>query len=277
MTIAAGVLCSDGIVICSDTQITESYSKYDRPKIWQEGNYLLVTGSGTSDFMKMAFDKLSASLKTAYPENPSDAREIIENLIRSIYEEHILPFSQSNHYAAAHLSLSLIVGIRCHNDELALVKTALTGAMLVEDYECTGNGSDVFKYWAEYFFQKKMTMEMAGYLCLFMIREAKMAVPGVGGSTQVYKLLKDTTKAKNRLTVWDDTEVLAGFPRSTVQMLMACSESQMEDAEFESRILDYIHRFRALRQALKRQFDESSRAVNTFTATANAAVKFETD
>lgn len=275
MTISAGILCNDGIVICADTRITDGNLKYDQSKVWKEGDYLLLTGSGTVDYMKMAFDKLSANLKITFPATPADAREMVESLIRSVYEEHILPFSAAGHYAASDLSLSLIVGIRCQNQELALIRTTLTGATLVEDYTCMGTGADVFKYWANYFLRRKMDMELAGYLCLFMVREAKKAVPGVGGETHVYKLVADPQKAKHKYSLWDDSEILGGFPQSTAKILFACADQRLDDGAFESELLDYIHRFRNLRHDLRKNSRDALNAINTQTITSSLPISIE--
>lgn len=272
MTIAAGIRCSDGLVICADTEITEGNFKSDKPKIWNYGDCLIVTGSGTSDYIKMAFDKLSAILKLNLPDDPDSARDGVETLIYDIYQEHILPFSKAGHYLAMELSLSLIVGIRCKNAKLALIKTTLTGAALVENFECTGSGSDVFKYGAGYFLPAPMSMELAGYFCLFMIREAKKVISGVGGKTHVFKLATDVSKMKHRYTMWDDTEILAGFPQSTVKLIFACADER-QDADFEPEVLDYIHRFRNLRQSLSRDLGQSRNETLAYTATASAAVK----
>ncbi len=77
MTIAAGIPCSDGIVICADTQHTQGTSKYEHPKTWSVERDLVLTGSGLSDYMKMAFDKLSNSYKHLIPDNPAAARDTV--------------------------------------------------------------------------------------------------------------------------------------------------------------------------------------------------------
>jgi hypothetical protein len=89
MTMAAGIRCSDGLVVCADTEVTEGVTKSDRTKIWKERDFLIVTGSGTSDYIKMAFDKLAAASRVNLPNDSDTAREAVETLIHSIYEDHI--------------------------------------------------------------------------------------------------------------------------------------------------------------------------------------------
>jgi 20S proteasome alpha/beta subunit len=42
MTIAAGIRCTDGIVLCSDTEHTEGDGKYEKPKIFSHDEWLLA-------------------------------------------------------------------------------------------------------------------------------------------------------------------------------------------------------------------------------------------
>jgi 20S proteasome alpha/beta subunit len=275
MTIAAGIRCSDGFVLCADSEITEGSAKSDRIKIWAEQDYLIATGSGTSDYVKMAFDKLCAILKNL-PDDRDAAREAVEVLIYDIYDEHILPLSKAKHPLAGTLDLELIVAIRCKNADLALVKTTLTGAKLVEDFECTGAGSDVFRYWAKYFLPVKMSMELAGYLSLFMIREAKEVAAFVGGDTHIFKMAADPSKTNKKYTLWDDTEILAGFPKSTTDLVLACADTRMEDSDFESRIQAYMGRFRDFRQGLRRLIDDSRKQILMSTKTTSGTLQIPT-
>lgn len=275
MTIAAGIRCHDGLVICADTQHTKGESKYNRPKIWANDRDLVVTGSGLSDYMKMAFDKFSTSYKALPPDTPENARDSIEQLVRAIHEEHIFPFHQAGHQEAPEISLSLIIGLRCGNGELALIKTSYTAALLCETAEAIGIGASMFNYWTSYFLRRGMSMELVGYLCIFILREVKNAGYACGGSTEIYKLPNDTTKLRNRRSILSEQDVLAGFPQTTVDMLIACADLGMEDSEFESRINDYIHRFRNLRQTLKYQSKASLREIGAYTATATSTPRLE--
>jgi 20S proteasome alpha/beta subunit len=196
MTVAAGAWCTDGIIICADTEHTEGNSKFQKTKIWGSGDYLLVTGAGAASYMKMAYDKIAHRVERSRPDNPQVARAVIEKLIRRMHEEHIYPLHQVNYPYANDVSVGLIVAIRCTNGELALVKTELTTSSLVEDYEAVGTGREIFKYWAKYFFSGYFDMDLGSYLAMFMAREAKDSASGVGGQTLVKKMAKEVTTPK---------------------------------------------------------------------------------
>ncbi len=61
MTIAAGFLCEDGIVICADREVTTDFEKYEESKIFTVNSdsspatpTAIIAGSGWLDFVKMA-------------------------------------------------------------------------------------------------------------------------------------------------------------------------------------------------------------------------------
>ena len=78
MTIAAGFICTDGLVVCADGEQTDQTTKYHRSKVFTFGDSLIVTGAGASAHIKMTFDKLCDEYRTAQPVNVSDARDVAE-------------------------------------------------------------------------------------------------------------------------------------------------------------------------------------------------------
>lgn len=68
MTIAAGILCSDGIVLCADSEESGYIAKSQRHKIDSFNNSALVVGAGMTDFIKMTTDKLFAEFDNELPE-----------------------------------------------------------------------------------------------------------------------------------------------------------------------------------------------------------------
>ena len=151
MTIAAGFICSDGIILCADAEQTQGESKYQKDKIFDWNNYLLVTGAGNSAFLTMTFDKLSDRLAETLPDNPSDARRVIEEVVLDVHEKHIFKFS--GYSDPNRPSFDIIAAVRCATGELALVKTESDAAYLADMYVATGAGQPLFEYWAKYFYR----------------------------------------------------------------------------------------------------------------------------
>jgi len=63
VTLAAGFLCEDGIVICADREVTTDFEKYEESKIFTVNSdsnpstpTAIIAGSGWLNFVKMAVD-----------------------------------------------------------------------------------------------------------------------------------------------------------------------------------------------------------------------------
>ncbi len=233
MTIAAGIRCSDGIVICADTQHTQGNMKFDQTKVWGVGDYLLMTGSGASNLMKMAFDKLAQEFMDNRPQDSFAARDVIENLVQSIHRQHIFPLYRVQHPSAQDMTLELIVCIRCKNGELALIDSNLTTAKIVDGYEAVGAGRDVFLYWANRFLWSRLNLELTGYLAKFFLRECKYVSSYVGGETIVATMFNSRADSKVYKVEAYEGYTLAWFPNSIVRMLLAAIDRNVTETEFE--------------------------------------------
>jgi hypothetical protein len=127
MTVAAGFLCSDGIILCADSEHADDKAKFQRPKVFRlDDKGLLLTGAGTSSYIKMAFDKLCDEYTDTFPASPSAARTALEKVVIDIYANHIAPFFDVHNRPFIHL----LTGTRCANGEMALVKSEDTGVNL---------------------------------------------------------------------------------------------------------------------------------------------------
>jgi hypothetical protein len=157
----------------------------------------------------------------ATPVNASDARDVIESVVLAVHKEHIFSFYQPNDFQRP--SLHLIAGVRCSNDELALVKTSDTSVYLGSMYEATGIGQPLFEYWAKYFYRDNLDMEVMSYLAMFILREVKNHSSACGGATHVMKFPKDMTGMQTR-TLYYENDLLVGFPDSVVRILSVLTD-----------------------------------------------------
>src|SRR5271168_1009367 len=95
MTIAAGFLCSDGVMICADTEITGGV-KYNAQKVrrfqFRVGEYV-ITGTGNTSYLGMANDMIEAALyreREAFEVAEVEGRihlfrEMVTSVIREIH------------------------------------------------------------------------------------------------------------------------------------------------------------------------------------------------
>jgi len=245
MTIAAGFHCSDGIVICADTEQTDQMGKYQREKIFNFQDQLILTGAGHSDFIKMAFDKLCDEYRLSQPSNPSDARVIVERMILDLYEKHIFRFYQAGDLNRP--SIDLIIAMRCSSGQPAMIKTLETATVLGGFFESVGIGKPLFEYWAQLLYWPTLTMDIVSFLCAFILQEVKRNVYACGGHSLVFGMPRDASRT-GKMVASPDGAVFAGFPHTVVPLLAQCRDLHISDEEFESSIKKFVLGFKIIRQ-----------------------------
>lgn len=245
MTIAAGILCSDGIIVCADTEHTGDVSKFQASKIITIDENSLMTGSGSTDYILMTADKLRDEFKAARPADQSDARQLVEAVVKGVHAEHIFSFFDASDPNRPFIDL--IVAVRCSGGELALIKTNNSSARLGTNFEFTGSGFPIFEYWCRYFYRDRLTMAGMATLALFMLKEVKKVHPYCGGSSQIFHLPKIEGQPKvTRL--FDEDQLLLGFPDNVVKILSACFFEDTPTAWIEDKLHEFATGVRAIHE-----------------------------
>ncbi len=125
MTIAAGFKCTDGLVLCSDTEYTwDSVLKLPGPKIYthREPSFSLAfAGAGDVDFIRMAVQRIVNALKG---QNPTfqQIEVCVQVIIKRIHQEHLYPFPGITYERP---TVELLIGIWTKEGGLELLKTRL--------------------------------------------------------------------------------------------------------------------------------------------------------
>jgi len=97
MTIALGILASDGVVLAADTQYSWGQdSKTSGSKMWMRnspGGALAITGAGNPIYL----ESLAQRFERAFDSNESapldDLEQLFERILIDFHESHILPFA----------------------------------------------------------------------------------------------------------------------------------------------------------------------------------------
>lgn len=96
MTIAAGLVLGDGILLCADTLYTDSYVKEYRDKIFSwAGKYAAVgfAVAGNSDIARMVVDDCRSAMSAVTATELTTGRilRMIRPIVKRIYESYVDP------------------------------------------------------------------------------------------------------------------------------------------------------------------------------------------
>jgi len=194
MTIAAGFRCSDGIVLCSDSQITApDGTKYNAQKIFSYSSSEVDAAfafAGVEVFSKMCIERLSRCVLAS---EPSNIEQILRDEALAIHQT----YSPQATVSTTDYDLDVLVAVRFrtgNHDELGLYH--IEGPAVsppIRTFDCIGIGRTVARQAINSFYKDGLSVQEGSRIAVFCLKQTKDHVDSCGGPSQV-------------TVVWDDTD-----------------------------------------------------------------------
>lgn len=188
LTIAASFQCKTGLILCTDSSITDWVDRYDEPKILTcaetSNRAFAIAGAGYWDYVKMANEAIVPKLLAGLDKENWDPCAIVKEVITEIYGKQI----------AAHPgipekpSISMLIGVSEKGIGQYVIKMADTAIHLGEDFEAIGTGAPLARYIASKFPLRQLQLDHAVALAAYTIYEAKKHMRDCGGNTHIVAL-----------------------------------------------------------------------------------------
>lgn len=204
MTIAAGFKCSDGVVLCADTQVTSNIKQQD-PKIWvltdpKSDHVVAMAGSGDVVLIHalrdtlVTFDRpnmLGVRFATMMAMTGSfSGRTPMESLIEALQESILKPFYEKHIYSypgweTSQRQLQFLLALRVGN-QCALLESSYATLARSEGRACIGSGNDLGGYLQETLFDPKaMDVSGARRVAAYLLDQVKTYSPWCGGESHI--------------------------------------------------------------------------------------------
>lgn len=252
MTIAAGFVCLDGVVLCADTQETISgYTKTNTEKIriWgDQGLGIAITGAGNAESIETVGKLIQEALTWQYQPNilrfPKEVRQIIQDTFLRFFLKHITPYAEFPAHERPEVELLIAVSVANEvNTYDCLFKASGTTVREIEmGADCIGTGVILAKSLIEKLYSPGMGLDELVIAACYILGEAKRWVDGCGGNTDLLvasfkhntfvslpsaeiRVLEDHFEELNRPI----SEIIIGFPNpnlSTKEFERAANKSQ---------------------------------------------------
>jgi 20S proteasome alpha/beta subunit len=181
MTIAAGFVCTDGIVIAADTQFSSNVLKISRTKIQSSENKTCVIAvSGADVLMDKAVEGVLSSIA---PEMGRDEiSHEIEQTLRELYVDYIDPAGQPD------FDIGLLVAVNA-SDGAALFQHNRWAVSQVKNYACVGTGAVLGTYVVEQLWSGgSRPCITASIVAVHAVQVAKRYDPWCGKETELFVL-----------------------------------------------------------------------------------------
>lgn len=236
MTIAAGFVCSDGVVLCSDTLLSANF-RQQGPKawvVWKDSRVALaVAGAGNYVLLKLAREALLRRMtqlrrNTRKPLDPGRIQhEVIEPVIASIHDDHVdkaTEWDRANGYG-----LSLLVAVQ-EGGIATLYETDRRACSKVLSFACVGSGAPIGNYVASTTFTSVLASSWGEMAAAYVIQQAKAYGDDCGGDTAIIVLPNDGKVEELSLDRIRKLEA-AGFDihKAVARLLVANTDKNDED------------------------------------------------
>ena len=231
MTVCAGFLCTDGLIIGADTE-TSGGVKYHATKIRREkfsvGEYVL-TGTGNKGFIGMTETTISAALRKKQQEfeKASDGVEqaeifhaAVKAVIRRIHKDfmHLPAYDNSLPY------LELIIGVHFKGqyEQVRLMHCAHDSSVdWIDHHIAIGSGFPIAMRFLTILAPGPLPMDMMTAIAFLCIAEAKLSSEGVSGDSELLKLPHPTGPI---LQTWYAESPLLEIAEEALQLAVCAQE-----------------------------------------------------
>jgi len=267
MTIALGILASDGIVLCSDSRYTSS-SKSDRDKIfsWLDGGDAVCFAlTGNEINAKMAIDECREVL-AAIPVGKRTIitlKKAIRQTLKPLQESYVDKVPSDERDRARFDFVIAIVSSA--NKKAGLFLTSDGAIAEITDKACVGTGGYLVEYILRKLGDDRLTTDQAVMLAMQALVAAKEHDAYCGGYSQFLTVKSGIVSAVVPYDIRQAEEQILRYERLTSNLLVAIGDSTQTDETFRqsvdhfgSQILDVRMRLRgqsgshhALLQSLK--------------------------
>jgi 20S proteasome alpha/beta subunit len=251
VTIAGGMVCADGVILCADTEWTASTLKIQRQKHWRietrDGSLrLAVAGAGVEDLVEFALQRLQAQITENQSLTIKDVYDGLQSVLNYVYREHVYPIPrwEDNDFGL------LLAVYSAQDNRPVLFKTANTTILSVDSYVYLGVGREFASYLTQKMFMNGMPLEVATYLASYVLWETKQHVQTCGGDSIIYRLKNDGTmqylgygEIRDYETHFDD------FDRTIQRLRLQTVNLELEDVKFERTLSDFAEEARLFRAA----------------------------
>ena len=244
MTIAAGFVYRDGVMLCADTLIQMWPAKLYGMKIapldgpWGTGR---VACSGDYDRAAAAVDKCRDALLKAPQKNPL---EVVKETVRRHYTASVM---KHPHYGIDHnIPYSLLFAMRFGNERCRLYVTQETDTREIDTYRAIGAGGPLGLQLSAPLYRLGMTEKKTAALAGYVLATVKDNVDGCGGRSTLVSIRHDGSIVE----FMDDMSVeldlshadhfASEFNKRAAHLFVSHISPEVDDAEFEKRFADFF-------------------------------------
>src|ERR1017187_2016157 len=230
MTIAAGFVYRNGILLCSDTQQEGGVIKLHRPKIGLfecPGGKFGFALAGNVQFAISAIQKCASVLMAT---DAANTIATLEALLEHEYRRHV--YDHPDYHTNENLGYSFLISFWSRSSNTTSLwftdEHALDSSF--ESFHAVGSGFELATILARPFIYDTLDQEQALVLAAYVLARVKDNVPGCGGDSRFVVLRNDgTCEMVLGLKLDQIADIAATFDKSAHALLFAMTQDNPEE------------------------------------------------
>ena len=241
MTIAIGFKCTDGAILCADSQFTIYSTKYPGNKIFgfpELKSQPFFAFAGDVTFSTMCIDRIMKKIAEA-EKGDHDVASTLTRECRDIHEQYCHAFRDEGLY------LQLLVVFRQLNTKLAMYKVLgpSVAPFLSSGVECIGVGTPLALSVIVPLYLPSTTTSQAARIGFYALCQVKKFVEGCGGQTEMVTFREDKAvrgyipHSEESGKLFEQT--LSSFQEAARPILLSYDNIEEETLSFKRRLKSF--------------------------------------
>jgi hypothetical protein len=231
MTIAAGFVCSDGLVLFADTEEQEGYMKTEVEKIqiYPGSNCsLLITNAGQGYLADSLIDRIFDEIETTTADEAAIISKIRETILK-FHREEVGLYPADNE----HKQVGLILGLQVDERAAILLHSAATALRKVKQFAVIGFGAEI-KFLAQQMYQKGMPIKHGILIATHLLKTAIEHVQGCGGQSRIGTLSDGGAQMRHIYDVWGDQRLFSYLQANYRAVLLSIPDEDITDEQYDN-------------------------------------------
>lgn len=259
MTLIAGMVCKDGIVMAADSEQSSYFRKTNVPKLESYdsslnsalaggpvGSSVIIAGAGNGELADYASHKIVREAQNI--QSMDDVESRLEGVLGDIFGKRF-PV-----YKAEDLSeFRLLIAVKAPDSDLPKLFSSY-GATLVERKKFVLGSGVLVDYVLDQIYDENMTTDDGIAAALGLLQIAKKYVEGVGGDSKVAVLSKGGhVRQKPNWEVTEEENILAKHAKIANRLMLAMMRTRADtDKQWDTHLTEFCTEIGKLRDEKKK-------------------------
>jgi 20S proteasome alpha/beta subunit len=265
MTIAAGFVCRDGIVLCADSQESAGDYKWPVKKLVIPKNMMgktriMIAGAGFGPAIDTATQKILNRV-SMHQLNYEEILRNIEEVLREIHERDLAFYPTRNQ---EDVQFQLLIAFTASEGYGGLFSTSGSLVKRVENFEVIGSGM-VTNFFAHSLYRKNswdsplLSLSEGKVLAAYLIHLAKLQLSSIGGRSQIAAI---DDGGGIQVADWDVPNwerFFSEFQWLSGNVMLDCADPSSSVEDFNSRLDVFVAAMKAMKEGFIRNRAEWQR------------------